>query len=77
MVWVCKYRRRVLKPGVVEYIKKLMPKLLRSIPGCEIEQIGFDKDHVHFVMTIPPRYMLKQDVFETDPYCQEFKAYEI
>lgn len=58
MIWVCKYRRRVLKPGVVEYIKKLMPKLLRSIPGCEIEQIGFDKDHVHFVMTIPPRYAI-------------------
>ena len=58
VVWVCKYRRRVLKPGVVEYIKKLMPKLLRSIPGCEIEQIGFDKDHVHFVMTIPPRYAI-------------------
>ena len=58
VVWVCKYRRRVLKPGVVEYIKKLMPKLLRSISGCEIEQIGFDKDHVHFVMTIPPRYAI-------------------
>ena len=32
--------------------------LLRSIPGCEIEKIGFDKDHVHFVMTIPPRYAI-------------------
>ena len=58
IVWVCKYRRRVLKPGVVDYIKKLLPKLLRSIPGCEIEKIGFDKDHVHFVMTIPPRYAI-------------------
>lgn len=58
VVWVCKYRRRVLKPGVVDYIKKLLPKLLRSIPGCEIEKIGFDKDHVHFVMTIPPRYAI-------------------
>lgn len=58
VVLVCKYRRRVLKPGVVEYIKKLMPKLLRSIPGCEIEQIGFDQDYVHFVMTIPPRYAI-------------------
>ena len=54
IVWVCKYRRRVLKPGVVDYIKKLLPKLLRSIPGCELEKICFDKDHVHFVMTIPP-----------------------
>lgn len=35
-----------------------MPKLLRSIPGCEIEQTGFDQDYVHFVMTIPPRYAI-------------------
>ena len=56
IVWVCKYRRLVLKPGVVEYIKKILPKLLRSIPGCELEKIGFDQDHIHMVMTIPPRY---------------------
>lgn len=58
VVWVCKYRRRVLKPGVVEYIKKIFSKLLRSIPGCELEKIGFDKDHVHFVITIPPKYAI-------------------
>ena len=58
VVWVCKYRRRVLKPGVVSYTKRLMPKLLRSIPGVEIEKIGFDQDHVHFVMTIPPKYAI-------------------
>ncbi|MBR3913519.1 MAG: transposase [Alphaproteobacteria bacterium] len=45
VVWVYKYRRRVLKLGVVNYIKKLLPKLLRSISGCEIEQIDFDQDH--------------------------------
>lgn len=58
VVWVCKYRRRVLKPGVIEYIKKLFPKLLRSIPGCELEKIGFDKDHMHFIITIPPKYAI-------------------
>ena len=62
IVWVCKYRRRVLKPGVVDYIKKLLPKLLRSIPGCEIEKIGFDKDHIHFVMIIPPKYSISDVV---------------
>ncbi len=38
IVWVCKYRRRVLKTGVVEYIKKILPKLLRSI-GLDEEKI--------------------------------------
>ena len=39
-------------------MKKLFPKLIRSIPGVEIEEIGFDKDHVHFVMVIPPKYSI-------------------
>ena len=58
IVWVTKYRRRILNPGVVDYLKSIFPKLLRSIPGVVIEEIGFDKDHVHFVMTIPPRYAI-------------------
>jgi putative transposase len=58
VVWVCKYRRRILKPGVTAYIRKIMPKLLRSMPGVNIETIGFDQDHVHMVMVIPPKYSI-------------------
>lgn len=62
VVWTCKYRRRVLKPGVIEYLRRIFPKLLKSIPGVEIEQIGFDLDHVHFVMIIPPKYSISEVV---------------
>lgn len=58
VVWVCKYRRRILNPGVVEYLKRIFPKLLKSMPGVEIEQVGPDKDHIHFVMIIPPKYSI-------------------
>ena len=58
VVWVCKYRRRILNPGVCQYLRKLFPKLLRSIPGVTIETIGFDRDHLHMVMVIPPKYSL-------------------
>lgn len=40
------------------YLKKVLAKLLRSIPGVEIETIGFDGDHVHMVMVIPPKYSI-------------------
>ncbi len=56
IVWVCKYRRKILKPGVCSYIRKTLPSLLREMPGVEIETIGFDQDHVHMVMIIPPKY---------------------
>ena len=34
IVWIPKYRRRILNPGLQGYIKKPFPKILRSIPGC-------------------------------------------
>jgi len=55
-VWSCKYRRRILKPGVCVYLRRVLPKLLRSIPGVKIETIGFGGDHLHMVMVIPPKY---------------------
>lgn len=58
VVWVCKYRRKILKPGVCSYIRKTFPGLLRSMPGVRLESIGFDDDHLHMLMTIPPRYSI-------------------
>ena len=62
IVWVTKYRLLILNPGVVDYLKSIFPKLLRSIPGVVIEEIGFDKDHIHFVMIIPPKYSISDVV---------------
>lgn len=58
VVWVCKYRRRILKPGVTAYVQKLLRGLLRSMPGVKLETIGFDNDHLHMVMVIPPKYAI-------------------
>ena len=60
VVWVCKYRRRILNPGTNGYLRKILPKLIRSMPGVEVETIGFDRDHLHLVMVIPPRYSISQ-----------------
>ena len=58
VVWVCKYRRRILNPGVCGYIRRLLPKLLRSMSGVKLETIGFDRDHLHMVMEIPPKFSI-------------------
>ena len=42
IVWVVKYRRKVLNVGVCGYLRRVMPKLLRSMPGVIMEEIGFD-----------------------------------
>lgn len=58
IVWVCKYRRRILKPAVVATLRRELPRLLRSMPGVKLETIGFDADHLHMVMIIPPKYAI-------------------
>ncbi len=58
VVWVCKYRRRVLNPGVCTYLQRVLPRLTRSMPGVQVKSIGFDQDHVHMVMVIPPKYSI-------------------
>ncbi len=58
IVWVCKYRRRILKPGMCKYLEKLLPKLLRSMPGVKIGQVGFNEDHLHMVMVVPLKYSI-------------------
>ena len=35
-----------------------MSGLVRSMPGVMIETIGFDQDHLHMVMVIPPKYSI-------------------
>ncbi|MCL9774054.1 IS200/IS605 family transposase [Vibrio methylphosphonaticus] len=58
IVWVTKYRRKILNLGMCSYLRKVMPKLLRSLLGVEIETIGFDEDHLHMIMLIPPKYCI-------------------
>ena len=57
--WCTKYRRRILNPGVAEYLRKILLHTIRSMAGVEIVEIGIDEklqDHVHLVIKIPPKY---------------------
>ncbi len=58
VVWVCKYRRRILNPGVCAYLQRVLHKVIRSMPGVEVKSIGFDQDHLHMLMVIPPKYSI-------------------
>ena len=62
IVWIPKSRRRILNPGVAEYLSKLFPKLLRQMPGCEIVEQNIQVDHIHTVMIIPPKYAVSEVV---------------
>ncbi len=62
IVWISKYRRRILNSGIKGYLSKLFPKLLKSLPGCEIIEYNVQVDHIHMVMIVPPKYAVSEVV---------------
>ena len=68
IVWIPKYRRRILNPGVWGYISKLFPKVLRGMSGCEILERNIQVDHIHLIMVIPPKYAVSDVIGEIKQY---------
>ena len=62
IVWIPKYRRRILNPGVKAYLAKLLPILMESMPGCEVLKWNTQVDHIHAIMIIPPKYAVSDVV---------------
>ena len=62
IVWIPKYRRRILNPGIKAYLDKLLPRVLEAMPGCEIVEYNIQVDHIHMVMIIPPKYAVSNVV---------------
>ncbi len=50
----------VLNPGLSGYLRKLFPKIMRSLPGCEVIEYNIQIDHIHMVMIIPPKYKVSE-----------------
>ena len=62
IVWATKYRRRILKPGLASYLNKMLKGMMRTMPGCEIEELNVQVEHVHVVMIVPPKYAVSDVV---------------
>ena len=59
IVWVPKYRFRILTGD----IKKLIEEDIRMLcewKQCEIQEMSVQKDHVHIVLSIPPKVSISQ-----------------
>ena len=68
VIWIPKYRRRILNPGVKAYINKLFPKVLKGMPGCEIQEQNIQVDHIHLLMVIPPKYAVSEVIGQMKQY---------
>jgi putative transposase len=63
IVWITRYRRKILVSGIDAYLKILVTKEFREyMPDVWIEEIGIDKDHIHIHVVIPPKYAVSKVV---------------
>ena len=59
IVWVPKYRYRILT-GVIKDLVESDIRMLCEWKGCEIAEMNVQIDHVHLVVSIPPKVSVSQ-----------------
>lgn len=61
VVWIPKYRRKTLYGELRKYLGQIFKDLARS-RECEIIEGHMMSDHVHMLISIPPKYSVAQVV---------------
>jgi putative transposase len=56
VVFCPKYRYRILRDEVAEYTKQQIYRLCQQKDGVEELELSIQTDHVHAVVSIPPKY---------------------
>jgi len=59
-VFSTKYRRKILRDGFGEYLKKLIIAIGKQNPDIEIVEVNTDVDHVHILLSIPPKLSVSE-----------------
>ena len=54
IVWVPKYKFRILKDGVKAEVEEMIRMYSEQLE-CRIEELNIQEDHVHLVVMIPPK----------------------
>jgi putative transposase len=60
LVFCPKYRHRILKDEIKEWVKKEIIRLISQKEGVEIIEMNVQAEHVHLVMWIPPKYAISE-----------------
>jgi putative transposase len=62
IVWVTRFRRKILVPGVAQYLKTKLQEIREHYPEWDYLAIGMEADHLHLHMVIPPKYAVSMVV---------------
>jgi putative transposase len=67
IIWVPKYRYRVLKDKVGYEVMKTIRVYAERL-GCEVVELNVQPDHVHFLVKVPPNVSISSKQF---PYLKK------
>ena len=56
IVFCPKYRYKILRDEMAEYVRQQIYTLCRQKEGVEVLELQVQPDHVHVVVSIPPKY---------------------
>ena len=62
VVFVTKYRRKVLKHGLGNYCIAIMKKVCEAYPDLQLLEANTDEDHIHLLLSIPPKWQISKAV---------------
>jgi len=62
IVWITKYRRKILVTGVKSYLKIRVQEIRKYYLDWEYMETGIKQEHVHLYVVIPPKYTLSKVV---------------
>jgi putative transposase len=60
VVFCPKYRYKILQAEVAAYVKRQIYRLSEQKDGVEVVEANVQPDHVHLVVSLPPKYAFSQ-----------------
>jgi len=55
LVWIPRYRRKILIQGVKQYAQEVLTNIPNLAPDIEVIKLNVQVDHVHMVIIVPPK----------------------
>lgn len=62
IVWIPRYRYKVLTKGVAKYLEIKLDEVRKYYPEFEFVERNIQIDHVHLVISFPPKYSIAKVV---------------
>ena len=59
IVWCPKYRYRILKGAVAEFVEQTL-RMLCEWRNIEILEMNVKEDHIHMILSVPPRLSVSE-----------------